>query len=1017
MRATCVLLASLFATPPVAAERRPEAAPTAPATIAAEVSRRFSAGVESVPVLVLFRPANGGDGRALAAPADLPAGFRVGRRLSRARVVSGLLTREGAAALLARGDVAAVSLDAEVRPAGQIGTAQIGADLFAASGLTGTGRTIAILDTGVDSAHVDFTTELGASRVLPGWNAEDGTDDVTDRCGHGTAVAGVAAGAAGVAPGARILPIKVFPTAACGGGRLSNVLAGIEWALDRREETGLAAINLSLTDDRFRPGFCDADDPASSAVFAAARAAGVVVLAASGNDGSVGALPWPACFRDVASVGMVHSSSAGPVSWGGTASCLDATTGPDVVPCASNSGRALSLLAPGVNWQSPAAGGGRTATFSGTSAAAPAAAGAVALLSQARPYRDPATVLDLVRATGAAVADPKAGTAAPRLDLNAAMSAADGTTGACPATGIPDGSATGLTCLANVSSLATDVAHVVVALTIDHPDPRELVVTLRSPDGTSAVLMNRSGRPGEAVRAVFGRTDDPVQPLSAFAGHAASGLWRLEVLDTIPGRAGTLHSFSLHLEPERPETGEPAQRTLVVPSVARSAGKRGSFFRTNLRLFNTDTVSTRTAVVSYAPADGSAPATRVAIALPPGGTRVLDDVVGNVFRTSGFGPLALDLPREVVAAAATTSPATAGGSYGVQSTPVEPTQSAGMGTASLHLVTPVRAGKARVNAGFVETSGRAARAELGIYDRHGARKGLLARDVEPYRSVQMNDVYAGAGAAAEEGDRFEVRVVAGSGRVSAWATAIDDVTNDATWLSAQTPVVDALIPAAARAPGRFGSFFVTDLAIYNPSPAPVQIRVDFAPTSGANQAPLLLTVGGDETRFLPDVLSALWPGVGEASGALRLSALDGGAFIASSATFTEASGGGRYGLAIDPQPSLGRADVGRRLALTLLGAGPDVRTNLGLVELDGRDTAVRVTLRAPDGSTLGDATVTVPARSALQWNDVFLFVNASAAPDASALVEVLSGGAVAAHAIRIDNRTNDAIFLPARLVR
>src|SRR5207237_47786 len=77
----------------------------------------------------------------------------------------------------------------------------------------GTGVTVAVLDSGVDAAHPDL-----AGRVLPGADFVDGsTDGRVDFVGHGTTVAGLiagrnddGAGVVGVAPEAKILPVRVL---------------------------------------------------------------------------------------------------------------------------------------------------------------------------------------------------------------------------------------------------------------------------------------------------------------------------------------------------------------------------------------------------------------------------------------------------------------------------------------------------------------------------------------------------------------------------------------------------------------------------------------------------------------------------------------------------------------------------------------------------------------------------------------------------------------------------------------
>ena len=135
-----------------------------------------------------------------------------------------------------------------------------------------------------------------------------------------------------------------------------------------------------------------------------------------------------------------------------TPPCEDALSGPDVVPCASSSGPGLSMLAPGVGWTTTAAGGGRTAIFSGTSASAPAATGAVLLTRQARPLADPALAFDLLRATGVPVLDNRTGRITPRLDLSAALSATT-PIGSCGGAAIPDGTGETLVCEVFVSAL------------------------------------------------------------------------------------------------------------------------------------------------------------------------------------------------------------------------------------------------------------------------------------------------------------------------------------------------------------------------------------------------------------------------------------------------------------------------------------------------------------------------------------------------------------------------------------
>lgn len=156
----------------------------------------------------------------------------------------------------------------------------------------GAGVIVAVIDTGV--AKVE---DLAGTTVLPGASFVPGTRDATDDNGHGTHVAGTIAqttnnglGVAGVAPRASILPVKVL--AATGGGTSEQVAAGIDWAVDN----GAQVINLSLGGSAY-----------SAVVHNAARkarAAGVLVVAAAGNDGRLGP-SYPGALSEVIGVSAV----------------------------------------------------------------------------------------------------------------------------------------------------------------------------------------------------------------------------------------------------------------------------------------------------------------------------------------------------------------------------------------------------------------------------------------------------------------------------------------------------------------------------------------------------------------------------------------------------------------------------------------------------------------------------------------------------------------------------------------
>jgi hypothetical protein len=970
------------------------------AEVSPEIAAHVRAGDARIPVVVSLR--TGAE----------HTGFSVTRRLVNAPVVAGWATAADITALAARSDVIHVGFDRLVQPAGQIGTAQIGADRLLGLGVTGQGRSVAIVDSGIDLAHPDLKPPTGSA--WPGWNFADNDANLADCSGHGTEVAGILAGPQGISPDAGLVVLKVFSLRdGCLNARASDVLAAVDWAVTNRNAWNIEAVNLSVADDSSHSAFCDTEDPAGAAIFGAARAAGLAAVAAAGNDGKTSGLPWPACFSNVAAVGMVYSASSGPVTWGGPAACNDAVSGPDIVPCASTSGAGLSVLAPGFGWTTTVEGGGRADNFSGTSASAPAATGAVLLLRQARPLADPALAFDLLRATGVPVLDNRAARITPRLDLSAAL---DATTpiGSCGGAAIPDGTGDALLCDANVSALTGNVSSLTVAVSIDHPDPRQLVVSLTGPDGTNVILTTRSGRSGEALREVFGRTRDSFEPLSTFSGLPAAGLWQLRVFDAVPGSAGHLVSWALVIEPDAPPSDAPfPAATAVIPTSARLLGKLGSYFTTDVRLFNTDPLNPQTVSLKFQPADAG-PARTVSLTLPPLGTRALDDVLGNTFRTEGYGPLFLSAPASIVAASHTATTAVRGGTFGLSIPAASPAAAAGVGT-TLTLVPVFRNTGFRVNVGLTEVTGYDVAAEIVVKDARGAVRAVLPEKVPAGGLLQVNDLYQAAAIAPDAADRFEVRVVSGAGRVLVFATPIDDSSNDGAFAGAAVAGTDLLLPTVARADGRFGARYITDLKIANVGASPARVKVAFSPTSGAAFLPVLVTLAGGETRFFDDALGQLFTPTSDVSGALRLTALDGAAIFASSRTYT-LDGTRSYGVAIDPASGSDDAQPGRTLALTFLSGSALQRTNVGLVETGGVTTHLRVSLISVSGSTVATRTLTLNPNQALQWNDVFAEMQTTPLEQASLLVAVLDGGSATAWATLIDNRTNDGSYFRATLV-
>lgn len=262
---------------------------------------------------------------------------------------------------------------------------------------------IAVIDSGIQLNHEDLVSRLWTNRgEQPGNGVDDDgngkIDDVhgwhfyqrwtgsvyvsaedaliADDYGHGTHVAGIAAaamnngvGIAGIAPGARVMPVKVLDQ--FGNGWYSDIAAGIIYAAD----DGAQVINLSLGGTE--------DSQTLRAAVDYARSRGALVIAATGNTG--GAVLYPAAYEPVLAVAATDQS--------------------DQAAYFSNRGPLVDVAAPGVDIFSTWPWRDGYFTKSGTSMAAPHVSGVAALIWSERPDLSADQIAQIITVTARDVAD------------------------------------------------------------------------------------------------------------------------------------------------------------------------------------------------------------------------------------------------------------------------------------------------------------------------------------------------------------------------------------------------------------------------------------------------------------------------------------------------------------------------------------------------------------------------------------------------------------------------------------
>lgn len=270
---------------------------------------------------------------------------------------------------------------------------------------------VCVCDTGIDTDHTMYKDRID---FAAGYDFYNNDSNPEDDHGHGSHVAGIAVGRTGlgvnfsdecdglepfqgVAPESTLIGVKILNSG--GGGYDSDIIAGIDHCADQSAEGGRAdVINLSIGTGLYS-GPCTHNwaVAANNAV-----AAGVVVVAASGNENYDNALSSPACGSEVIAVGATYKDdypncedSSSTFYW---SNCTDDFPAVDDIACFSNESDYLDVVAPGaVIWSASTASGGMSATGkSGTSMAAPHVAGLAALILSTDPTLTPDEVRQII---------------------------------------------------------------------------------------------------------------------------------------------------------------------------------------------------------------------------------------------------------------------------------------------------------------------------------------------------------------------------------------------------------------------------------------------------------------------------------------------------------------------------------------------------------------------------------------------------------------------------------------------
>lgn len=955
-------------------------------------------------------------------------------------MLAGIASRRVVLDLASRPDVEWVELDGSNKPwQGSPQNAQllIKSDQTNALGFRGAGQTVAVLDTGVDyNISVLGGGGFPNAKVIGGTDTADKDSDPMDCEGHGTSVAAIIAGPTGVAPDAKIVAVKVFPSqgttnSSCKPSAFtSDIVQGINYAITNKATFGITAINLSLGDDDLGGadlrGYCDSIQPSFATAIDSATAAGIVVTASSGNGARSDAIATPACVSSSVSVGAVYPVIRSSVSWlddVGGIQCTDAPAVPDQIACFSDSSTGLSLLAPGAFWQ-VATKGGSVQSFHGTSASAPTVAGAVALLKQAHPELTASAIVGILRSSGKPITDARNGVVTPRLDTLAAVELALSrfASYAGPALSIPDGTVA-VTATATLSGFTGSLATVQVWVEIDHPEPAQLRLTLIGPDGTSVILQDQAGPSGHPINSIYGKTAASQQPLSLFGGKQANGTWTLRVEDKVAGIAGRIRNFAVTLIPGQPiESIPPASNGSVLPVVAHTQGTK--FFQSDVRLYNPSALPRTFSLYYVAAGQSGATAAKATRTVGAGQVLALNDVLLSEYNyTDSIGQITVLADNNDFLVTSRAYTQGDNGNFGLYVPGFASADglafSGGSAAANGLSKTP----QFHCNVGFTEVSGAPVTVRIDVIDSNGVLLASTTRSTDPNTTYLITDIIADRALPNTSNFRVDFTVTSATGRIVPFATYVDEITGDGSFQAAINPAPsseDIVVPQTAHVLGANGDFFKTNFNVSNLDSQPVTLTVSLIPLllSGTPNPPRVWTLAPGQTIEKPDVLQTEFNLSNPSAAGLRIHPSAPARLAVSTRTFVQKFGG-TFGSSLPGTPASSAIGLGAKataIQLDQTSAPNGYRSNFGFTEVAGAPATVRVTIKSGEtGASFGSKSYSLPANTSFQANVTDILGAGVAANNLYAQFQVESGaGRILAYAATIDNQSGDTIFIPAQ---
>ena len=312
----------------------------------------------------------------------------------------------------------------------------------------------------------------------------------------------------------------------------------------------------------------------------------------------------------------------------------------------------------------------------------------------------------------------------------------------------------------------------------------------------------------------------------------------------------------------------------------------------------------------------------------------------------------------------------------------------------------------RTNVGLVNRADTDTGATLTLYNSSGSTVST-ANVVIPARNFQQAPLSSFfPEVAGRSYDVLSMRIVASAAEaISAYASVIDNRTQDPVYVQAMpaSATGSLTIPVVGRAPGANGTFWRSDVSVFNPTAESLFLTIHYGDDTD------VIALGARDTVVLGDVLSEF--GLTSGQGALKMTWNSGVTGpIVTSRTYTSVETGGTFGQSIDPVMTFANESF-----VPGLRSDSSYRSNIGFVNGGTTAESFTVTLLSPSGAQIGSTSYMLAPGGQAQTAMRSLFPNVSQSAGNFTLVVRGDGNAkLFAYGSMVDNTSGDPVFFAGR---